>query len=416
MGKDYYKTLEVNKDATEQEIKSNYKRLAMKWHPDKNPNNRDEATQKFNEISEAYSVLKDHTKRKTYDNFGEAGLDENGGGMGGFGGFGGFDPFSMFKNFFQKENDVPDIQIPIKMTLEEIYAGTKKKVKFSRYSLCKPCKGKGAIGDTVECKQCNGKGISIARTPMGMMQTHCRACGGNGIDPKAKKCDGCKGKTCTEEEHSVIVNIPKGASHRRPIIIENEGNEIPENERNDKSERTNLVIIIEEITHQKFKRGTVIPEIGKINDNNLLIEVKLTLEESLCGFEKVFTHLDNKLFKFSMTDVVKHGDIYVMKGMGMPYYDDSTKFGDLLIKISIEQKKLTNVQKTKIWDVLSDDPYKEIKKQSNVINFAEYKHSAVDDERKENMKNKYRRRQQNDDDIDDDDNHMGAQSVQCAQQ
>jgi DnaJ-class molecular chaperone len=416
MGKDYYKTLEVNKDATEQEIKSNYKRLAMKWHPDKNPNNREEATQKFNEISEAYNVLKDPTKRKTYDNFGEAGLDENCNDMGGFNGFGNFDPFSMFKNFFQKENDVPDIQISIKMTLEEIYAGTKKKVKFSRYSLCKPCKGKGAIGDAIECKQCNGKGISIARTPMGVMQTHCRACGGNGIDPKAKKCDGCKGKTCAEEEHSVIVTIPKGASHRRPIIIENEGNEIPENERNDKSERTNLVIIIEEIIHQKFKRGTVIPEIGKINDNNLLIEVKLTLEESLCGFEKVFTHLDNKLFKFSMTDVVKHGDIYVMKSMGMPYYDDSTKFGDLLIKISIEQKKLTNAQKIKIWDVLSDDPYKEIKKQSNVINFTEYKHSAADDERKENMKNKYRRRQQNDDDIDDDDNHMGAQSVQCAQQ
>ena len=416
MGKDYYKTLEVNKDATDQQIKSNYKRLAMKWHPDKNPDNREEATQKFNEISEAYNVLKDPTKRKTYDNFGEAGLDENGSGMGGFGGFGGFDPFSMFKNFFQKENDVPDIQIPIKLTLEEIYAGTKKKVKFNRYSLCKPCKGKGAIGDSVECKQCNGKGISISRTPMGMMQTHCRSCGGNGIDPKAKKCDGCKGKTCTEEEHSVIVNIPKGASHRRPIIIDNEGNEIPENERNNSSERTNLVVIIEEITHQKFKRGTVIPEIGKINDNNLLIEVKLTLEEALCGFEKVFTHLDNKLFKFSMTDVVKHGDIYVMKGMGMPYYDDSTKFGDLLIKISIEQKKLTSSQKTKIWDVLSDEPYKEIKKQSNIINFADYKHSAVDDERKENMKNKYRRRQQNDDDIDDDDNHMGAQSVQCAQQ
>ncbi len=415
MGKDYYKTLEVNKDATEQQIKSNYKRLAMKWHPDKNPDNRDEATQKFNEISEAYNVLKDPTKRKTYDNFGEAGLDENGG-MGGFGGFGGFDPFSMFKNFFQKENDVPDIQIPVKLTLEEIYAGTKKKIKFGRYSLCKPCKGKGAIGDSVDCKQCNGKGINIARTPMGMMQTHCRNCGGNGIDPKAKKCDECKGKTCIESEHSLIVNIPKGASHRRPIIIDNEGNEIPENERNDNSERTNVVIIIEENTHQKFKRGTVIPEIGKLNENNLLIEVKLTLEESLCGFEKVFTHLDNKLFKFSMTECVKHGDIYVMKGMGMPYYDDSTKFGDLLIKISVEQKKLTSNQKAKLWDVLSDEPYKEIKKQSNIINFTEYKHTAVDDERKENMKNKYRRRQQNDDDIDDDDNHMGAQSVQCAQQ
>ena len=423
MGKDYYKILEVTKDASEQEIKSNYKRLAMKWHPDKNPNNRDEATQKFNEISEAYKVLKDPTKRKTYDNFGEAGLDESGG-MGGFGGFGGmagmggFDPFSMFKNFFQKENDVPDIQIPVKLTLEELYTGTKKKLKFSRYTLCKQCRGKGAVGDAVECKPCNGKGSNIARTPMGMMQTHCRTCGGNGIDPKAKKCEICHGKTCIEEEHSLVINIPKGATHRRPIIIDNEGNEIPKNEQNDNNERTNVVAIIEEITHQKFKRGTVIPEIGKPNDNNLLIEVKLTLEESLCGFEKVFTHLDNKLFKFSMCESVKHGDIYVMKGMGMPYYDDD-KLGDLLVKISVEQKKLSISQKSKLWAILSDEPYKEIKKQSQVINFTDYKHEAANDERRENMKNKYRRRQQQDDDIDDDESGHGTngpQPVQCAQQ
>jgi DnaJ-class molecular chaperone len=175
--------------------------------------------------------------------------------------------------------------------------------------------------------------------------------------------------------------------------------------------------MIDEITHQKFKRGLIIPEIGKPNENNLLIEVKLTLEESLCGFEKVFTHLDNKLFKFSMTDTVKHGDIYVMKGFGMPIYNEESRFGDLLIKISIEQKKLTSQQKGKIWEILSNEPFKEIKKQSNIINFNDYKHEAVNNEKQESMKNKYRRRQQfnSDDDIDDDEGN-GHPNVQCAQQ
>ena len=426
MTKDYYKSLEVDKTATDAQIKASYKKLAVKWHPDKNPDNREEATKKFNEISEAYSVLKDPAKREAYDKFGEAGLDENGmGGFSGFSGFAnmpgmsgfanmpgmrGFDPFSMFKDFFQKENDVPDVQVPIKLTLEELYNGTKKKVKYERYSLCKTCKGKGALGESIDCNKCNGKGMTVTRTQMGIIQSQCGHCGGRGIDPKAKKCETCRGNTCTKEEHTLNVNIPKGSSQKQPVIIENEGNEIPINERSDNTERTNVVIIIDEITHLKYKRGTIIPEIGKLNQDNLLIEVKLTLEESICGFEKTFTHLDNKLFKFAVSEGVKHGDIYVMKGYGMPSYNDNTRKGDLLVKISVDNKKLSPSQKEKIWNILSNEPYTEVKKSSsNLINFSEYKTEAVNDERKENMKNKYRRRQNNkEDEVDDD----GPQCVQ----
>jgi DnaJ-class molecular chaperone len=398
MGKDYYKILEVEKTASDKDIKNAYFRLAKEWHPDKNPHRIEEATKKFNDISEAYNVLKDPSKRKTYDNFGEAGLDENNNMNGGNGPFG-FDPFSMFKEFFQKENDVPDIQVNIRLTLEELYTGTKKKVKFDRFTLCKSCNAKGALGDNIECKKCDGKGMTVNRTPMGFMQSTCRMCSGSGVDPKAPKCKDCNSKTCTQESYSLTIDIPAGSSERHPVIVENEGNEIPENERRNSNVRTSVVCIISEIPHQKYNRGTVIKEIGKINENNLLIEVKLTLEEALCGFEKTFTFLDGKHFKFSMHETVKHGDIYVIKGYGMPYFNDINKKGDLLIKIFIEVKKLIPEQKSKIWKILSNEPYNEIKKSTpNLINFTDYKTEAVNENKKESMKDKYRRRQHNMDD------------------
>ena len=390
MGKDYYKILEVDKTASDKDIKNSYFRLAKEWHPDKNPDKIEEATKKFNDISEAYNVLKDPAKRKTYDNFGEVGLDESG--QDGSGPFG-FDPFSMFRDFFQKENDVPDVQVQIKVTLEELYTGTKKKVKIDRFTLCKTCNAKGATGDNIECKKCEGKGMSVNRTPIGMIQRTCGYCNGSGIDAKAPKCKSCNGRTCIQEVHNLTIDIPCGSSERHPIIIENEGNEIPLNEQRNSNTRTNVVGIITELPHQKYNRGTVIKEIGKINENNLLIEVKLSLEEALCGFEKTFTFLDGKLFKFSLAETSKHGDIYVMKGYGMPYYNDISKKGDLLIKIFIENKKILPDQKLKIWKILSTEPYVEVKKSSpNIINFADYKVEAVNENKKESMKDRYRQR------------------------
>ncbi len=414
---DYYKVLGVDKTATDEQIKDAYKTLAKIWHPDKNPHRLEEATRKFGEISEAYAVLKDPMKRKTYDNFGFAGIDGADAGQGAEGMPFGFDPFSMFKDFFQKENDIPEVQVTVRATLEELYTGVKKKVKYERYTLCKDCKGKGCMGENVDCKMCNGKGSSIQRTPIGIIQSQCRGCGGKGVDPKAPKCKTCKAVGCYKEEHTLNIQIPKGSSEKHPIILENEGNEIPENERNDRHERSNVIVIISEISHQKYSRGTVIKEIGKVNENNLLIEVKLTLEEALCGFEKTFTHLDGKHFTFSMSETVRHGDIFVMKGYGMPYFNDEQKKGDLIVKLSVESVEISHDKKAKLWKLLSNEPYVEIKKSSsNLINYNDYKVEMVQKDKTENMKNKYHRRgRPGDDDIDDDNNgHAGP--PQCAQQ
>lgn len=418
MAKNYYQILEVDKSASDAEIKASYKKLAQKWHPDKNPNNKTEAENQFMAISEAYDVLKNPEKKKMYDQLGPEGfanMNQHGdpGASGHPFGFGGgmpfgFDPFSMFRDMFQKEDQVPDIEIPIKLTLEELYVGTKKKVKFERYTLCTECDAKGAIGDNIKCTDCEGRGMKINRTPIGMVQSTCNSCRGKGISPNAKKCSKCNGNGCSKEEHTLVVDIPKGANKKHPIIIENEGNDIPVDERRHNS-RSNVVCIVEEQPHSKFNRGTVIKEIGKPNENNLQIELRLSLEESLCGFEKTFTHLDNKLFKFGINHNVKHGDIYVMKGYGMPYYGDDKK-GDLIVKINVEERILTTEEKQKIWKVLSKEPYVEYKKQlSTIIPYTEYKQEMVNENARESMKDKYRRRKE-------EKNNMGGEEVQCVHQ
>ena len=364
---DLYKVLELEKNASNEHIKASYKKLVKKWHPDKNPDNKEEATKKFREVSEAFGILSDPEKKKAYDSFGFAGINEvDGGERGGMGMGGnpfGFDPFSMFKNFFQKENDIPEVQVRVNVTLEELYTGVKKKVKFDRYTLCKDCKYKGRLGDNVDCKKCNGKGMTIQRTPMGIMQNTCRDCGGKGVDLKAPKCKPCNGLGCVKENHTLTINIPKGSSEKHPIMIENEGNEIPEDDRQDENSRSSIVIIISEQQHNKYNRGTVIKEIGKVNESNLMIEVKLCLGESLCGFEKKFTHLDGTHFTFSINETVRHGDIFVLKGKGMPYYNEDKK-GDLIIKVSVEKTEISSELKQKIWKLLSNVPYTEVKKKN----------------------------------------------------
>jgi molecular chaperone DnaJ len=400
---DLYKVLELDKTATDDQIKASYKKLVKKYHPDKNPNNKEEATKKFREVSEAFGILSDPEKKKAYDNFGFAGIDEADGGEahggpGGPGGPFGFDPFSMFKNFFQKENDIPEVQVQLNVTLEELYTGVKKKVKYDRYTLCKECKSKGRLGDNVDCKKCDGKGMTVQRTPIGIMQNTCRDCGGKGVDQKAPKCKPCNGMGCVKENHTLTINIPKGSSEKHPIMIENEGNEIPEDERQDENIRSSVVVIISEQQHNKYNRGTVIKEIGKVNESNLMIEVKLSLEESLCGFEKKFTHLDGKHFTFSMNETVRHGDIFVLKSMGMPYYNEDRK-GDLIIKVSVEKTELVSELKHKMWKLLSSESYTEVKKKTpNLINYEDYKTEMVNEERKESMKNRYRRRNVDDED------------------
>jgi len=128
-----------------------------------------------------------------------------------------------------------------------------------------------------------------------------------------------------------------------------------------------------------------------------MIEVKLCLGESLCGFEKKFTHLDGTHFTFSINETVRHGDIFVLKGKGMPYYNEDKK-GDLIIKVSVEKTEISSELKQKIWKLLSNVPYTEVKKKtSNLIAYEDYKTEMINEDKKENMKNRYRKRNVDDD-------------------
>jgi DnaJ-class molecular chaperone len=408
---DYYKILGVEKTDDINKIKSAYKKLAFKYHPDKNPNNPI-AEEKFKEITEAYQVLSDETKREIYDNYGHSGLDNNG--------FepSNFDPTNIFRDIFGFDNNIsiPPVEVYIDVTLEELFTGTEKDFSFDRFSICKKCKGKGANGKNINCKTCKGTGSRMIRIMGGIGQMPCDECDGRGIDPKAEKCKTCNGDGTNIENHSIKIKINRGHSKTKPIIIENEGNEIPENEiGNSNRTRTNVIVAIKEIEHKLFTRGSVIKELRKVEESNLVIELNISLAESLCGFSKTITHLNKEELKINMHDMVRHSDIIVIRNQGM-YIQNSDKRGDLLIRIKVDTLKFSKSDKQKIWALLGDGPYNHNSKNSpGIIFYDDYKKEIVDEHEKEYMKEQYRQRKKQhktDSELDDDD----GGNIQCSTQ
>ena len=386
--KDYYKTLGVARDAKAEAIRKAYKQLAFKFHPDKNRNDP-LAEDKFKEITEAYEVLSDESKRGIYDKYGAAGLEQRG--------FepADFDPTDILRNMFGFENtiSVPPVEIIHEVSLEELFTGSNNDFTFDRFSICSNCDGKGGVGKNINCKSCKGTGAKLMRMMGGVAQMPCNDCEGTGVNPNADKCKVCEGDGTKLSPHTIKLKIERGHSKTKPIIIQNEGNEIPKNERSktDRS-RSNLVIMIKEKEHKTFTRGSIIKELKKINEDNLVTELHLTLAESLCGFQKNICHLDMKEIKITMTDMVKHSDIIVMKGEGM-YKHASDKRGDLLIRIRVETKKFSKSDKAKLWSLFSDEPYTHHSKNSpGIVLFDDYKKEAIEENENETMKEQYKQR------------------------
>lgn len=309
---EYYELLGVAADASDADIKRAYRKLALKYHPDKNPGNN-EAAEMFKNIGHAYEVLSDEEKRKVYDQYGKRGLEEGGGG-------GGFhdasDIFSMFFGGGRRERGEPkpkDIVHELTVSLEDMYNGKTKKIAVTRDRLCTGCEGRGVKAGAQKnpCRNCNGRGVQIRMQQLfpGMVQqvqVRCQACAGEGMQVKPSDlCPGCSGKSIIKERKvlEVVIEIgSKSGDHKR---FTGEGDQNPSMKL-----AGDVLIFIKQKPHDLFRR------VG----SHLLINHPITLQEALCGFELPVEHLDRRmlLIKVPAGQVIDPNFAWTISREGMP--------------------------------------------------------------------------------------------------
>jgi DnaJ-class molecular chaperone len=380
-----YEILNVSKTATLDEIKKSYKILAKKWHPDKNLDNKEESEKMFKDIAYAYSILSNEEKRKMYDISGQT--DNNNP----------FDKsFELFRQMVQEQ--IPDVEVDISVKLKDLYDGIIKTCSIDRYTPCISCNSTGSrTGENIDCITCSGQGTQLIQlNPMMFKEIMCETCEGSGCNPKIKKCKKCDGNKLFKEECEVEIEIPKGSHDRYSLIIEDEGNYIPET-----GSRTNVIVCVKQKEHKLFKRGVIIPEKGKVDYADLLYELNITFAESICGFYKEIEHLDNHKVPILSKESVRHGDTFVIIGEGMPKINsvdnDIVEFGDLFIKIIVQHPNTCNLSlndKVKIGKILNLS-ITELPKDvvsSKLIPIDIYKLDAKIQNDTANIKNKYKNR------------------------
>jgi len=326
---EYYQVLGVNKNASPDEIKKAFKKLAIQFHPDKNkdPN----ATDKFKEINEAYEVLSDEEKRHIYDQFGKEGL--NGqiprGNHGHNGNPYGFNMEDIFSQMFQQRNQpqVPIIQISIPCTLEELNNGVSKNINLNKKVTCDECKGRG--GKDIEvCSQCNGRGVVLIRQNMGFtiieMQQTCPKCHGQKNIIKTK-CGKCKGDKHIDKNINISIKIEPGTASDAKMVFQGHGHEI-DNGKGD------IVVCLTQQPHSYFTRHHL----------DLVYKKKITLRDALCGCSFNIKHLDSTILKIVTNTVIKPNDKRIIKQRGI------INKGNLIIEFEIEFPNMTPEMKDQL--------------------------------------------------------------------
>jgi molecular chaperone DnaJ len=361
--RDYYEVLGVSKNASKDELKKAYRQLALKYHPDRNPGDK-EAEEKFKEAAEAYDVLSDDQKRARYDQFGHAGV-------GGAGGTGGFsmdmeDIFSHFGDIFsgfgfgggfggggfgggrgQRVNKGSSLRVKVKLSLKDIANGCEKKIKVKKYCACKSCNGTGAeAGSSMNtCPTCHGTGVvtQVRNTILGRMQTQstCTACGGTG-KIIAKKCKDCGGDGVVLGEEVISINIPAGVADGMQMTVSNKGN-APKHG----GENGDLLVVFEEEQDPQLTR----------EDNNLIYNLSISVPDAILGATAEIPTIEGKV-KVKIDPGTQPGKVLRLKGKGLPTYGAYGR-GDLLAIVNVWiPKKLTKDEQKAIEGFQKSDTFK----------------------------------------------------------
>ncbi|KAL3850255.1 hypothetical protein ACJIZ3_012137 [Penstemon smallii] len=407
----YYEILGVPKTAAPDDLKKAYKKAAIKNHPDKGGD-----PEKFKELAHAYEVLSDPEKREIYDQYGEDALKE---GMGGGGGM--HDPFDIFSSFFggspfggggssrgRRQRRGEDVVHPLKVSLEDLYLGTTKKLSLSRNVLCSKCSGKGSkSGASLKCSGCQGTGMKVSIRQLGpgmiqQMQHPCNECKGTGETISDKdRCPQCKGEKVVQEKKVLEVHVEKGMQNGQKITFPGEADEAPDTVTGD------IVFVLQQKEHPRFKRK---------NGDDLFVEVTLSLREALCGFQYILTHLDGRqlLIKSQPGEVVKPDSYKAINDEGMPMYQRAFMKGKLYVQFHVDfPDSLTPDQVEALAKVLPPAPQPQL----TDMELDECEETTMHDVNIEDeMRRKAHQHHQEAYDEDDEEMHGGGQRVQCAQQ
>ena len=339
--KDYYEILGVSKTATESEIKKAYKRLAMKYHPDKNQDNKAEAEAKFKEVKEAYEILTDAQKKAAYDQYGHAAFEQGGGaGAGGFGGFSGFGGGAfddLFSDFFgggrgrgQTASRGADLQYNIQLTLEEAANGVSKEIKVPTWVTCDTCHGQGTekSSDVVTCDTCHGAGVVQMRQGFFAVQQECPTCHGRGKVVK-NPCKKCHGEGRVQKNKTLSVTIPAGVDTGNRIRLAGEGeaglNGAPAGD---------LYVQVQINQHAIFER----------DGTNLHCEIPINIVLASLGGEVEVPTLNGKV-SLTIPAETQTGKMFRLRGKGIKSLRGSS-VGDLYCHVVVETPvNLTSKQK-----------------------------------------------------------------------
>jgi len=359
--RDYYDILEIPRNASAEDIKKAYRKMAIKYHPDKNPGDK-AAEDKFKEAAEAYEVLSNADKKARYDQYGHAGMGNNGGfGGGGYGGGMNMDDiFSNFGDIFGEHfgfgggggrrrsvNRGSNLRVKVKLTLEEIANGVEKKIKVNKYVACKPCSGSGAKSGSAKntCSTCRGTGqvTRVTNTILGAMQTTgtCPSCGGEG-QTITEKCTSCHGDGIVRDEDVISINIPAGVAEGMQLSVSGKGNMgarggVP----------GDLIVVIEEVEHEYLKRDGM----------HLFYDHYISFVDASLGTQIEVPTIDGKA-KIKIEPGTHSGKVLRLKAKGLPDVNSYSR-GDILVNINVwTPQSLSKEEKKILEDLRNSENFK----------------------------------------------------------